>query len=128
VKRGARKIMAVCPMCSREMTTQVSCLEDPVDIRDVLYDPVRYGDESLSVRWAPPPFCGDCATPLGGVHHPGCDMEACPICFEQAISCGHFADSDDDGYADESPQRGGPDAKAAARHCRLHRFRQVGLS
>lgn len=36
-----------------------------------------------------PPRCGDCNTPAGQLHHPGCDMDACPACFGQAICCGH---------------------------------------
>ena len=32
--------------------------------------------------------CHDCATPTGALHHPGCDMEDCPRCLGQAISCG----------------------------------------
>jgi hypothetical protein len=32
--------------------------------------------------------CHDCGTPAGGFHHPGCDMERCPFCLGQLISCG----------------------------------------
>lgn len=34
-----------------------------------------------------PHNCHDCNTPLGGIHHSGCDMERCPICGGQLISC-----------------------------------------
>jgi hypothetical protein len=39
--------------------------------------------------------CNDCATPLAGLHHPGCDMERCPRCMYQAISCGCRWDGDE---------------------------------
>ncbi len=32
--------------------------------------------------------CHDCNIMPGGFHHPGCDMERCPRCDEQLISCG----------------------------------------
>lgn len=31
--------------------------------------------------------CHDCNIWPGGVHHEGCDMEKCPICKGQLISC-----------------------------------------
>ena len=32
--------------------------------------------------------CHDCAITAGRLHVPGCDMERCPACGRQAISCG----------------------------------------
>lgn len=32
--------------------------------------------------------CHDCNIAVGGHHHPGCDMERCPKCMGQLISCG----------------------------------------
>ena len=31
--------------------------------------------------------CHDCATPEGAFHLPGCDMEICPFCSGQLLSC-----------------------------------------
>lgn len=31
--------------------------------------------------------CGDCGAKWGHYHHPGCDLEECPVCHGQAISC-----------------------------------------
>jgi hypothetical protein len=75
--------MAVCPYCEQEMTAGVSCtVEQYGDFVDgVERERIRYGFELL------PPFCVDCRAPLGELHHPGCDVELCPKCRRQAISC-----------------------------------------
>ena len=31
--------------------------------------------------------CGDCGTKEGELHLPGCDMERCPFCGNQLITC-----------------------------------------
>ena len=31
--------------------------------------------------------CHDCSVQIGAKHHPGCDMERCPRCGAQLISC-----------------------------------------
>ena len=80
--------MAICPLCDGEMLDGVSCLPDPVVINGHNYEPIRWGSERGFGRWKQPELCGDCATPRGGVHHHGCDMERCPACHGQALSCG----------------------------------------
>ena len=39
--------------------------------------------------------CGDCAATEGEMHSLGCDMERCPKCAGQLISCGCFGDDDE---------------------------------
>jgi hypothetical protein len=113
--------MAICGHCGREMTQEVSCKDDPTVIGGKAYAPLPYGEERYPKRYKPAPNCGDCGTPLGGVHHPGCDLESCPICMGQALTCGHFDDPDDDGYAEweKTPMRN-------PRRCTSHLFRQAG--
>lgn len=41
-------------------------------------DPIRERDISK---------CGDCGVIEGELHHPGCDMERCPKCGNQLLSC-----------------------------------------
>ena len=55
---------------------------------------IRYGSEGRGWGNARGP-CGDCAVVRGEFHVPGCDLERCPACGAQAISCG-CADTDDD--------------------------------
>lgn len=51
--------------------------------------------------------CHDCACLPGNFHHPGCDMEECPRCGGQAISCDCL-----NGYVNEEAGR-----KAKRRDC-----------
>lgn len=48
---------------------------------------IRYGREGRDWGSARHP-CHDCAAIKGEFHVPGCDMERCPACRGQAISCG----------------------------------------
>jgi hypothetical protein len=80
--------MAECKQCGQEMQDAVACISVPFRGGD----PVPYTQER---RWAEtntdiaalPEKCHDCWTPTNGVHHPGCDVEECPACHWQAISC-----------------------------------------
>ncbi len=39
--------------------------------------------------WLEKKKCHDCPAEPGELHEPGCDVEQCPVCGFQAISCGH---------------------------------------
>src|ERR1700683_5575202 len=78
--------VAVCKYCGLEMTVADGCSENPIVIEGQPYRPIRWGDEPSFFR--APRRCGDCNVRLGQVHHHGCDVERCPACAWQSISCG----------------------------------------
>jgi len=60
------------------------------------YKRVPYGREGRG--WVPDArTCGDCAASRGQLHVPGCDLERCPACRGQMITCGCAKDSPPDG-------------------------------
>jgi hypothetical protein len=78
--------MALCTYCDQEMLDGVSCAPEVIVIDGAEHKPVRWGTE---IGWAPAHArCGDCGTPPRGVHHHGCDIEECPACHRQSITCG----------------------------------------
>ena len=90
--------MAICPDCKQEMLEADSCtFHSIISESGKVYDRHRFmdaEDEAMyrnlgidydfcesSIR------CGDCGIRPGGLHHFGCDMERCPRCGGQLISC-----------------------------------------
>jgi hypothetical protein len=81
--------MAKCEVCQQEMNTADGCVQTIYVLKDrtrVLALPYVNGwGDGKEDR------CGDCNCKLGQLHHNGCDLERCPICLRQAISCDHLA-------------------------------------
>ena len=89
--------MAVCKFCNGEMRDDsvTTCTGNTAELNrigDRTYEPVPYhpdyGDEDHR--------CHDCNIKRGGLHHPGCDMERCPKCGGQIISCDCFRDEEEE--------------------------------
>jgi hypothetical protein len=72
--------MAICDYCKREMQTAKGCTythAKKVKGKKLAKRIVHNMDEK----------CHDCNAIKGQPHHPGCDMERCPWCKDQAITC-----------------------------------------
>jgi hypothetical protein len=85
------------PLAATAVVESVSYYRVPYGPPPGLHDPgfLAVTGQAVAIReqWARWPDgwganCRDCATPQGGLHHPGCDAERCPRCLGQAISCG----------------------------------------
>jgi len=79
--------MAICKFCEKDMLEVDSCILIPVTHNGKDYEPLKFGEDGKE-GWAKNGKCPDCGIKLGGYHHSGCDVEVCPICHGQLISCG----------------------------------------
>jgi hypothetical protein len=75
--------MAVCGDCEQEMTEARTCTMD-----GIVLDRQRYARQRVRRPIGPAGRCGDCGVTTGGYHHLGCDLERCPRCRGQFLSCG----------------------------------------
>lgn len=89
--------MAICQDCDQEMLEAAGCTLSTVPIAGVEIARVRYGQERPAYRGR---RCGDCNVEHGQLHHLGCDVERCPTCHWQLISCGCWTDGEDDDEED----------------------------
>ena len=82
-------VMAICEWCGQEMNPPSGCrVETFADFADnIPRRRVPHGSEKEPVM-REGQACGDCLAPWGLFHHPGCDLEECPRCGGQALTCG----------------------------------------
>ena len=56
-------------------------------VKGKLYDPVKVGDPGDWCEGDPNGICGDCGAKYGEQHLQNCDIERCPVCGMQLLSC-----------------------------------------
>ncbi len=93
--------MAICALCGNEMRSGRSCTQVALHVGGLRYDLSPFGSETC-----PSPSratrCGDCGVERGGLHHLGCDLQPCPRCRGQLLSCGcRFDEDGPDDWDDE---------------------------
>jgi hypothetical protein len=84
--------MAKCDICNREMMSADSCTATSFVKAGISYMPIPYGfetrfGEDYTSTMPDDKRCHDCNVLKGRIHHPGCDMEECPLCHHQLIGC-----------------------------------------
>ena len=99
----------ICPACGQDMRDAESCGGPMIQVAGRVYERVRFGQESGN-RWEEFDFCPECGVSHGGLHHPGCDIEECPRCRTQYLSCD--CAEEDDGF-------GGPEAIPVMTACEV---------
>jgi hypothetical protein len=67
----------------KQEVNQITC-NTPEEARKAIED----GNATAAIPYTGEGRCPDCNVATGGFHHPGCDMEKCPLCGGQIISCG----------------------------------------
>ena len=82
---------ATCSWCEQNMLKADDCTENRiVEYPDGTSLPsIPYLDDDDGQR------CHDCNVLVGNYHHPSCDMERCPRCGGQLISCGCLDEEED---------------------------------
>ena len=90
---------ATCEVCKREMVEGGGCVAAAIKIDGQFYERLRYESEAeracftevgvspAAMPMTGDPSCHDCGAAVGALHHPGCDLERCPRCRRQLISC-----------------------------------------
>ncbi len=76
--------MAICKWCHQEMLTADDC---PVNTFVEFPDGSKLPSSTKHFN-EPGGRCHNCGIKHGNHHHPGCDVERCPKCGGQLITCG----------------------------------------
>lgn len=86
--RRNRPNSILCEDCYRRMPRAKSCGCDFV-LYDGIYavDKIKYGQETNGDYAKYSKRCHDCGVAVGKYHHDWCDVQQCPVCFGQYLSC-----------------------------------------
>lgn len=93
--------MAICTWCDREMTEATSCTVNVLYQGGVEVAVAKFDSGRGQPRMERCGDCGDCGVSRRGYHHPGCDLQRCPVCRRQMISCDCRFDEDPPDMVDD---------------------------
>ena len=80
--------MAKCNVCNKEMSKAAGCTSGfLVDKNKKHWEKIKVGDDREGWGYEDQERCGDCGAKVGYYHHDGCDIERCPKCNGQLLSC-----------------------------------------
>lgn len=109
--------MAECKWCEQEMTSHPDTCAGNTEVEypdGKKLKPLPYG--------GPGERCHDCGIARGGNHHPGCDMEKCPRCGGQLISCGCLDEDNENLPEGQVDPQDHLDGEAVTRYLFKHGF------
>ena len=89
--------MAICEYCGLDMDTARSCVVAALHVNGEEFRLARHGRaraRRAAARTGGGAPCGDCGVAASGLHHLGCDLQDCPRCGRQLLSCGCRFDED----------------------------------
>ncbi len=72
---------AICKDCGQDMQEATTCTRSTITLKKGEYERDRFHFSEESGK------CHDCGIEHGGIHHVGCDVERCPECKGQLITC-----------------------------------------
>lgn len=75
---------ATCKLCGGRMLKADGCTWGHVYCGGKYYERIKYGSDDFVYGDT---RCPDCGTMPGHYHHLNCDVERCPVCGLQLISC-----------------------------------------
>jgi hypothetical protein len=82
--------------CKQEMTTAEGCTIPTLVVAGTALARTPWGKERHWSRPRAGERCGDCGVLPGKAHHLGCDIEECPRCGRQLLSCDCLHEGDDE--------------------------------
>lgn len=79
--------MAKCAYCEKDMLKTDGCVSLSPTLNGKPIERLKVGESDRDWDMEENDRCPDCNAKYGHYHHFGCDIERCPVCGGQFISC-----------------------------------------